>query len=985
MTVNSYIMVMIRSVFRSGFLMRFVMSARLSCCAALIVGMLPGALFAQEMVNVRSADHPDFTRVVFDWRDRVEYRPTLNGDYLEISFDRTATPNWNTLENRALRFVGTPTSRVEEGRLIVRFKVTAPAQLSHFRDGTKVAFDVSRDQQNSSDPAVKTSPAGAVEQEALVPSAAPMAQGGTETQQAEQDQRPVNSGALKLGVNQFRGERIRLSYPWETDKLAAVFTRYNTLWVVFEDYRPVDQTRLDRFIGKRILSGRQIEHPSMTVLVYAITPGQNVKAQKIGTGWHIDLQDGRVVPSIPIPGSHKRIANTPGENFFFSVKNSGPIMVIEDPVIGDDLAIVPVAASSQGVIQAHKYTEFEALETAQGIAVQLIADNLSILKHRNGVSVSNQNGLAISQGDLSSKLGLDVASNGEPERLIDFPSWAKGPLADNDDYHANKHELLYQLANATNNDRNEKRWRLARFYLANGRVRSAYGILNVMKDDDAALQQNPSFRTVLGVANILMRRFDEGAKLLTHKSLIAEESTFLWRAVAHSGLGDHEQALKDFLKGADILSLQEPRDRIRFLFAAIQSAYAQADRDFVESALTVLRELPLNADEMTDVDYWQALLERDNGNPLGAEGALEGVVKAGARETAARAKLDLVNLDLEREKITNAEAIDQLEKLRFAWRGDDFELELLSRLGDLYVAQNDFYTGLKTLKLAVTFFKNQRRVAVLTRQMNRIYSDLFLSGKADSMEPVRAVALYSEFRELIPLGADGDQMARRLADRLVSIDLLEEAEELLEHQIEFRLKGGAQAAVASRLAMIYLLDSKPDKALGILRATRNSQIPRDIVDRRNMIEVRALIELERFEEAEVMVEPYRTAEAEELRSDIYWKDENWDKYIAHSNRLLGGRYQQDAVLTPEERLAVLRLSVAYAINNDKAGIKVLRDRYKSHMDDGLYGDTFEVITAEQQSTDTDVRRLTRSIASVAKLETFMESYRAEFTDAVEQN
>ena len=55
-------------------------------------------------------------------------------------------------------------------------------------------------------------------------------------------------------------------------------------------------------------------------------------------------------------------------------------------------------------------------------------------------------------------------------------------------------------------------------------------------------------------------------------------------------------------------------------------------------------------------------------------------------------------------------------------------------------------------------------------------------------------------------------MIRRLAERLVSVDLLEQAAELLQYQVDNRLQGAARAQVATRLAVIYLLNRKPDKA-----------------------------------------------------------------------------------------------------------------------------------------------------------------------------
>ena len=81
-------------------------------------------------------------------------------------------------------------------------------------------------------------------------------------------------------------------------------------------------------------------------------------------------------------------------------------------------------------------------------------------------------------------------------------------------------------------------------------------------------------------------------------------------------------------------------------------------------------------------------------------------------------------------------------------------------------------------------------------------------------------SLFYDFRELTPIGRRGDEMIRRLADRLVSVDLLDQAAELLQHQVDHRLQGAARAQVATRLAVIYLMNRKPDRALAVLRATR---------------------------------------------------------------------------------------------------------------------------------------------------------------------
>ena len=93
------------------------------------------------------------------------------------------------------------------------------------------------------------------------------------------------------------------------------------------------------------------------------------------------------------------------------------------------------------------------------------------------------------------------------------------------------------------------------------------------------------------------------------------------------------------------------------------------------------------------------------------------------------------------------------------------------------------------------------------------FDSLFLGGKGDALPPIEALGLFYDYRELTPIGRRGDEMIRKLADRLVSVDLLDQAAELLQHQVDHRLQGAARAQVATRLAVIYLMNRKPDRAL----------------------------------------------------------------------------------------------------------------------------------------------------------------------------
>ena len=935
--------------------------------------------FAQDNVQVRNGDHPTFSRIVFDWNEPVEYSATIIDNKLRLTFDQAAEPDFGVLPAEPVRFLQNPSYTIEDGRLLVTMDVREPSRLHHFVMDNKVVIDVI---QVATQATEEEREVEAGDEYVDAARKDPVAVSAPRQEQLSAPAAPSNAG-FTVTVSGSKDVPV-LTFPWDRDVKAAVFIRHNLLWVVFEGKAVFDHSALAPWIGENstISSFREIPEENATIFVYTLAPGYFVKATKEDHAWTVALKPNYSVAMLPIDIGQQRGSGN-GENFFFSFDGVGSLFTVKDPVVGDRLFLATAGESSQGVIKPREYPEFRVLETAQGVAVELFSDQLDLMRYRNGVGISSEEGLSMSRSRLSSQFVMekeeqaDGQQTAEDVRLIDLSKWKAGP-----DRHAgfdqNRRELLYTLSQVTDDERNQARWDLARFYLGNGFAADARGVLELMREREPELLESPEYRAVLGVTDILLRRYDEAVKLLTHKGLATELDAYLWRSVANEALGRDERVLEDYKKGSDILSLHEPKDRARFLLSAIRAAFRVGDLEFMSDQMTILRKYPLSAEQLTELDYWQAKLTELSGNIEKAEGQYDKVIKAGVRKTSAWAKLALANSELKSDKINPAEAIDRLEKLRFAWRGDDFELELLSRLGELYVQQNEYRTGLETLRQAATYFKNNDKTRELTKEMSTIYRDLFLEGEAERLAPIKAVALYNDYRELTPLGPDGDLMTRRLADRLVSVDLLDKAAEILDHQIKHRLKGIAQADVASRLAMIYILDNKPQEALKILRFTRQAQTPEDIERRRRLIEVRALVELGSFEEAEVMLSEYKGPEVEQLKSDIYWKSENWPQVIAHSNQQLGSRWQSEQPLTSDERLTVLRLAVALSLADAGAGLATVREHYMDHMQNGRYSDAFEVITAQQQRTGDDIRRLTQSIASVDRLETFMDAYRSEF-------
>src|SRR5258707_788614 len=189
---------------------------------------------------------------------------------------------------------------------------------------------------------------------------------------------------------------------------------------------------------------------------------------------------------------------------------------------------------------------------------------------------------------------------------------------------------------------------------------------------------------------------------------------------------------------------------------------------------------------------------------------------------ASPALLRATQIKLEIGKVTPLQAATVFDGLRYRWRGDATELETIRALGQLYLSQGRYREALEALRSAGSRLPDLPEALQLRSDLNVAFRSLFLDGNTDGLEPVQALALFEDFKELAPIGSDGDLMVRKLVRRLVDVDLLDQAAELLKYQADYRLDGVARAQVATDLARIYLMDRKPEKAIEAINGSRTA-------------------------------------------------------------------------------------------------------------------------------------------------------------------
>ena len=315
------------------------------------------------------------------------------------------------------------------------------------------------------------------------------------------------------------------------------------------------------------------------------------------------------------------------------------------------------------------------------------------------------------------------------------------------------------------------------------------------------------------------------------------------------------------------------------------------------------------------------------------------------------------------------------------WRGDETEIEALKVLAHLYTEDGRYRDAFYTMRSAMA----ARPDSALTRQIQdeaaATFDSLFLTTKGDAIPPIDALALFYDFRELTPIGARGDEMIRRLADRLVAVDLLDQAADLLQYQVDHRLEGAARAQVATRLAVIYLMDRKPDRALAVLRASRTGSLGADLRDQRLLLEARALSDLGRHELALEVIADVSGRPATALRADILWAARRWDESAEQIELMLGDRYKDFQPLTEDERQDVMRAEIGYALAQDQLGLGRFRQKYAAKMAATPDAHAFEVVSAPLGTSGDDFAAIAHAAGAVDTLQTFLREMKVRYPDS----
>lgn len=959
-----------------------------------------------ELPVTKGSINRDNARITFEWPEPVAFKAHARGTALTITFPKEVNPNFGQVLSSLYPYV-VSAKRKSDGKTLLLTLDKAYKIRTFQSDGINGVDLLHIDPKRRPDyqaslAAAKLSPSAGGTDGA--PTATAPDDSTAQPPSETPDDKSVDANsAVELNISAAEDNAV-LRFPFKERMALAAFIRNNMLWIVLGKKTPIDLREFDD-LPKSVVGKAKLLPAKVTILRIPVNDGVYVSVAKEENSyeWAVLLNYAKKPPANPLKVDINTDPPVPPHVFINALQMADSITV-QDPIIGDDMIIIPIYGLGEGITFRREFVDFNLLDTAEGIVIAKKSDDVSVTSLRNGLRISLPQGAVLTPGLP------EIEKSATPEALQSVPTlfpndkWVLPPELPE---RAVVRDMMAKMVSSGNvQDANDLRVRLAQVYLSSGMAPEALAMLDGVKRTDANFYRSAKLSALRGAANFILQRYQEAAKDFSATELNNNKEMAFWRNMLADLQG--KDGTYDYLDlNTDYISRYPPifRQKIAVVAAdraveskeyntaikifetlggaAAESKEANAKKEGGEGekktgekkvAASAVPELIAPISHY--VKFLMAKIAADTGQSDESMKQLTELSEDYSHPfVRSRAEYSRIILEMNRDIINKGQVVDRLERLRLAWHGDALELKVLGFLGDIYADNKDFVNAMRIWDNAVHAYAGTPQAAELTHKMEETFVRMFNEGTADSLAPLDALALYYQYKNYAPPGSVGREMTANLADRLVSMDLLEQAANLLEHQMRNDTEKSQRSQIGAKVATIYLMNHEPKKALRALQDSVYGENPLALHQLRNRLAAESLVELNDSDKGWQILAQDDSVDAEHIRLNILWEKRDWPRIIHTVETILKARKDISAPITLEESEHVIQLALAYIFENNKEQLQYLHDYFTPLMAGNPNKPLFDFITA------TDVTPTPTNFDDVVKhmmaTRSFIDSYKAQ--------
>lgn len=828
----------------------------------------------------------------------------------------------------------------------------------------KLAKDIAKateavKQKPNEGPAVPAAPAAKVDPAVIIDKPAPA-----------EDAAAANAAAANTGPTS-------ISFAMLEPSKIATFTRFNQLWVVIDTKNGSAQPpKIEGGLADKISAPRVISMNNGTAYRFTLPRHLNYSVRKENMSWKVLISEepldngAEKQPTLEFDSGKGKLV--------VPLEGGGSPITIEDPDVGDTLLVIPTNKTQSRIDRARHFANLDILPAAAGFAMKPLADDIRANQIENFVLVTAPNGiLATARAAVGPVMAIDPdAAIEDTRRLFDFPNWRQGGLPR---LQQNASYILQQAAVGEGEVREEYLMKLALLYFANNMGHEALGVMRIIEQDNAEYADNPNFIALRGAANAMAGKYEDALKDLGNASLQNHPEINLWVGYAAAATEQWQMANKSFPKNNTLL-VQYPENiavpiTIYMAESALRLGHTQSAQQLLET---------IDGSESVKDPHYSAAVAYLRGEIARQEGRTDDAIKIWKDVAAGldrlyhtKGSLALANIEFQQKKITAREAADMIDSLRFAWRGDGLEVQIMHSLGLMRAQAGNYYESLQDLKTAMALESGLGNdTDDIRADQLRIFASIFEGENTGKIKPMEAVSIYNEFSSLVPEGIDGAKIKLQVADFMASIDLLEKSAGMIETLLD---DGAVPPELVGRtgekLAAIYILDNRPSQAIDALNRTASANMTDIVRESRALLMARAQSQLNMIDEAAATLSNFTSVDAQRLKVDLLWRARKWADAATALSPLLPLPDAKE--ISDSEAELVINRAVACKLASDTRCLMDMKYSFGPLMAKTKQATAFSVVTRDGGLSTLADRETILNIAGEADLfKNFLDSYKS---------
>jgi hypothetical protein len=710
----------------------------------------------------------------------------------------------------------------------------------------------------------------------------------------------------------------------------AAFRRGNVAFIVFDQPLPIDLASLrdDPVFGAATIQ----QLPTATMVRLRLEPGKALALSQATHVWRIAVApvEPKLLPLRAIAADGRLAISTAAP---------GRVISLADPDTGATLLVGTQRQPGQGVPVLRRAVEFLLMPTWQGIAVEPIGDDVVLRPVQDGFVLSGgAAGLALSPAPDAA----DGPARGDAlTRRFDFAALPPDALLQR------LRRQFVDNAAAPALGRGPGRRAAAQTMISLGLGAEAEALLQLAAADDPHEVEAADNAALTGIAAVLAHRPDEAAGL-DDERLSGTDDITLWRAMRLAEQQDGSPQAAAVFAATLPLVLDYPSPlRDRLLPLVVETLVTGGETAAASALLAERKDVPA-------LGLARGLLQEARGDATAAVATYEALAASTDRRMHARSAARALELRLAGGRIDAKQAADGLDKLLYAWRGDQHERSLRERVAELRARSGAWRSALGLIRETEAIFPADK--AAIHAELVDMFAAMLRGDAADSLPPLELTALVDENADLLPVGPAGDQLQARLADRLLALDLPKRADPVLQKLMQAAPSGVSRAGFGARLAALRLREGDAAGALAALAASNVDDTPADLVERRTLLIAAAHARLGEADQALAALASLDTASADEARATIAERANDWSAAEKALSAFAAKVVPAEGKLDDGQRRTLLRLATAAARTGDAATLTALRQANGARMESGPLADMFRLLTADQIRGVGDLKR-----------------------------